>query len=76
MNKDDIDGLMSAYGYSVQTEDPKNFRTRYRGENTFIDLWIGRKRRTVGVHNRNGTMSYKRVYDLESLENIIQASLV
>ena len=76
MDKKYIDGLMSAYGFSVQTEDAKNFRTRYQGETTFIDLWIGRKRRTIGIHNRNGTMSYKRVYDLESLENVIQSSLI
>lgn len=77
MNKEEIDGLMSAYGYQVSFEDPKNHRTRYQGEDTFLDLWIGRKRRTIGIYNkRTGTMSYERVYELEQLENYLQASLI
>jgi hypothetical protein len=74
MKKHEMFDLLSAYGYEKQLDDPEHCRTRFKSEFGFLDLWIGRKRITVGVYNPvSKVMHYKRVHTMEQLEDFIQA---
>jgi len=75
MKKHEIYDLLSAYGYQKQLDDPEHCRTRFRHDETgFLDLWIGRKRITLGLYNPQGKiMTYKRVRSLGEIEDFICA---
>jgi hypothetical protein len=75
MKKHEIHDLLSAYGYQKQLDDPENYRTRFRHDETgFLDLWIGRKRTTIGIYNpTTKVMHYKRVHTMEDIEHFISA---
>lgn len=72
MDAETIEGLMSAYGFSEEFHDDEQSKTRYRSEDTFLDLWQGKKGTTVGVYNRQTkAMWFERPFDLEDLEHVL-----
>lgn len=74
VTKYEMYGLIEAYGYEKQLEDLENYRTRFKSEDGFLDLWVGRKRITIGIYmSDTKVMRYKRVYTLEQLEDWLQA---
>lgn len=74
MKKHEMYGLLSAYGYEKQLDDPAHCRTRFKSEFGFLDLWVGRKKITVGIYDpEKKIMRYKRIYDMGGLEDWLQA---
>lgn len=70
----DLTGLLGAYGYEKQLDDPEHKRTRFKNESSFLDIWVGRKRTTVGVYDSHKkVMRYTRIRKLEDLEDLIAA---
>lgn len=63
---------MENYGMEVQLENEKEHRTRFRGLNTFIDVWFSKRGITVGVYNQESKSSeYYRRLSLNKLEDIL-----
>lgn len=72
MNTDTINDLMSSFGFVPKKYDPDQKKTRYQGEDTFLDLWQGKKGTTVGIYMRKyETMEFHRPHDLEDLEDVL-----
>lgn len=80
MQREEIEGLLSAYGFSIDIEDPENKRIRFRGDDTFLDVWVTGKGVTVGVFNPHAKkMSYPvhRTWNLERIEDaLIEAKVI
>lgn len=74
MKEEELKPLLEAYGYQKTFDDPEHCRTRWQSEGGFIDVWFGRKRVTIGIHDeKTRLMQYKRVYNLEQAEAWITA---
>lgn len=46
-----IVGLLGAYGFEVQEEDKLNKRTRFRDDETFVDVWETHKGVSMGIYS-------------------------
>lgn len=65
-------GLMGAYGFEKSFEDPAQHLMRFQGDDTFIDLWNGRRGVTAGVYNpHTKKMRYEYRLTLEQLEEVL-----
>lgn len=72
MEKALIDDLMSSFGFIPRETDETQKKTRYQGEDTFLDLWQGKKGTTVGIYMKKyESMEFHRPHDLEDLEDVL-----
>ena len=63
---------MSSFGFVPKKTDETQKKTRYQGEDTFLDLWTGKKGVTVGIYMRKyESMEFHRPHDIEDLEDIL-----
>lgn len=68
----DIEELLSAYGFQVQLRRPMECKVRFRGRGTFLDVWYGKKGKTLGVYDPvDCRMRFYRRTDIISIEGII-----
>ncbi len=67
----DIIDFLEGYGFYLDFKDKQN-KLRYRNEDTFIDIWSGKKGITVGLYNpTTKSMKFNRRINLETLERLI-----
>ena len=72
MKREDLIGLMGAYGMELQFERPEEHKMRFKGNGTFLDVWTGKRGMTVGryVPSVSGMTFHKRM-DAEKLEGVL-----
>lgn len=64
--------LIEAYGFERRFARREENKIRFDNDNTFIDVWNGKKRVTIGIYNPNTTtMSYKYCQNLEEIESCL-----
>ena len=72
MTGKEIESLMSAYGFAFDFADIEQKKTRFQGEETFIDLWQGKKGTTVGIYSKAiHSMKYEYPFQLIDLEKLL-----
>jgi hypothetical protein len=68
----EIQDLLEAYGFSVDFKDDSQNKIRFQNEETFIDVWDGKKGITIGVYNPETKMvRYERRVNAGMIEDLI-----
>jgi hypothetical protein len=67
-----ITALLEDYGFSIDFEDPAQHKIRFQNDETFIDVWDGKKGITVGIYNpETKMMRYERRMNANKVESLI-----
>lgn len=63
---------MSAYGFTPDFHDDEQKKTRYQGEDTFMDIWEGKRGMTIGAYRKSTkSMTYEYPFRLEDVEKLL-----
>jgi hypothetical protein len=64
--------MTGGYSFEIQFKNTQERKTRFSNEQTFIDVWDGKRGFTFGIYNpRTHQMFYQRPRTIEQVERIL-----